>query len=82
MFEELSSVTFVFQEYGPVTLSIESMMVNNDEYIGEVMCQVPVFTDSNTSYMVFDMHSVSKLLENPVTESIMAWLTMKREDKQ
>lgn len=75
---ELKSIVLDFEEYGPVTLHLESVTVMEDDEYQMMLAQIPVFSDSNASVVVVELNELHRLLNGPVISNVEDWLDRKK----
>jgi hypothetical protein len=76
--EELNSMVFSFNEYGSVTVSLENILVMEDDDNQMMLAQIPVFSDSNASVIVVELDELHRFLNNAILSGLSDWLERKK----
>jgi hypothetical protein len=76
--EEVNSMVFSFNEYGSVTLSLENILVMEDDDNQMMLAQIPVFSDSNASVIVVELDELHRFLNSAIVSGLSDWLERKK----
>jgi hypothetical protein len=76
--EEVNSMVFSFNEYGSVTLSLENILVMEDDDNQMMLAQIPVFSDSNASVIVVELDELHRFLNSAIVSGLGDWLERKK----